>query len=299
MSIAILGAGLAGLSCARALAERGIAVRLFDKGRGVGGRLATRRLEAAGRTIAIDHGAQYLEPRDPAFAGLLAGLPCASWPEAGQLIPLPTISALPRALAAGLDCRNGVTITALAEAPGGWMLADAAGERHGPFRAVVLTAPAPQSAALLAPIAPDLAEQLGAVVYAPCWSWLAAFAEPLPLPDLLRGRGPIAWAARNGAKPGRDAAEAWVVQADADWSRRHLDEPAEQVAAQLSALLPAPPPLAQTAHRWRYALVERPLGRDFLWDARRGIGLAGDFCPGGGAEAAFLSGRALAQAIAG
>uniref|UniRef100_UPI0018DF9768 FAD-dependent oxidoreductase n=1 Tax=Neoroseomonas rubea TaxID=2748666 RepID=UPI0018DF9768 len=67
-TIAILGAGLAGLAAARHLAARGVPVRLFDKGRAPGGRLATRRADHAGRRLQFDHGAQYLRAAGPGFA---------------------------------------------------------------------------------------------------------------------------------------------------------------------------------------------------------------------------------------
>ena len=134
--------------------------------------------------------------------------------------------------------------------------------------------------------------------YAPCWTWLAVFAARLDLPDLLRPEtGPIGWAARNNAKPGRDAQEAWVVQASPAWSRTHLEDKAGDVAAALRAALGAPPPLTEVTHRWRYSLVERALGRTCLWDGAAGLGLAGDYCLEGRVEAAFLSGQALAQAM--
>lgn len=293
MSIAVIGAGLAGLTCARALAGSGRAVRLFDKGRAPGGRLATRRLDVGGTTLRIDHGAQYLRPRDAGFAALLAAHGAAPWPDEDRFVPVPAMSALPRALAGGLEISLGHTVTALRRADDAWWL-----DAEGPFEAVVLTAPAPQSAALLAPVAPELAAFLARVVYAPCWTWLAAFDAPLPLPDALRpDAGPVGWAARNNSKPGRDAMEAWVVQASPDWSRAHLEDAPDAIAAALREAIGAPAPRAQAAHRWRYSLVETALDRDCLWDAGRGIGLAGDFCIAGRAEAAFLSGRALAEAM--
>ncbi len=297
MRVGIIGAGLAGLTAARMLHETGQAVRLFDKGRTVGGRLATKRLEVQGQTLHLDHGAQYLRPHDPGFAALLLAHGAAPWPDAERFVPVPAFSALPRAMAEGLDCNTGCTNEGMAREADGWWL-DEGPQRHGPFDAVVLTAPAPQSAVLLRGHAPELAAMLDGVAYAPCWTWLAAFDAALPLPDVLRPEaGPIGWAARNNARPGRAPMEAWVVQATGAWSRAHLEQTPQDVAALLCAALGAPAPLAQAAHRWRYALAERPLGRDCVWDAGRGIGLAGDFCLGARAEAAFLSGRALAQAM--
>lgn len=314
MSIAIIGAGLAGLACARHLDGAGRAVTLFDKGRVPGGRVATRRLEAGGRTLRLDHGAQYFSARDPGFAALLDQQGAQPWPEEGRFVPVPGMSALPRAMAEGLDIRLERHVTRLEATNGGWLLHHLpAGlvrpgrplpamepDVAGPFAAVALTPPAPQSAELLAPHAPDMAAALAPVIYAPCWTWLAAFDAPLPLPDTLRPtEGPIGWAARDSSKPGREHAETWVVQASPAWSRAHLEDPAETVAAALRAALGAPPALAEATHRWRYSLVEQALGQPCLWDGVLGLGLAGDFCLAGRGESAFLSGQALAQAMLG
>jgi predicted NAD/FAD-dependent oxidoreductase len=312
MTIAIIGAGLAGLSCARALRAAGRDVILFDKGRAAGGRMATKRLDVAGSTIRLDHGAQYITRRDPAFAALLAECDMAPWPDAERFVPVPAMTALPRTLAMGLDLRLSRHVARLEATPAGWLVhhlpADAvrpgrplpalAPEIDGPFEAVAMTLPTPQSAPLLEPVAPGLAAALGEVVYAPCWTWLAAFDHRLDLPDMLRpSEGPIGWAARNNAKPGRDAMEAWVVQASPAWSRAHLEDPAAQVAAALRAALPAPPPIAEATHRWRYSVVEQALGQPCLWDGALRLGLAGDFCLASRAEDAALSGLALARAM--
>lgn len=312
MTIAIIGAGMAGISCARALREAGRDVILFDKGRAVGGRLATKRLEVGGVTIRLDHGAQYITARDSGFASLLAGCEMAQWPDAGRIVAVPSMSALPRALAAGLDLRLGRHVSGLRREGAGWMVdhlpADAvrpgrplpeiAPSTEGPFDAVALTLPAPQAADLLRPVAPGLAAALEGVEYAPCWTWIAVFETRLDLPDRVRPEsGPIGWAARNSSKPGRDAAEAWVAQAGPAWSRAHLEDKAGDVAAALRLALGAPAPLAEAAHRWRYSLVEHALGRPCLWDGAAGLGLAGDYCLEGRVEAAFLSGQALARAM--
>jgi predicted NAD/FAD-dependent oxidoreductase len=172
----------------------------------------------------------------------------------------------------------------------------------GPFSAVLVTIPAPQAAELLPAFAPTLA----GLRYAPCWTVMAAFDAPLPLPDTLRPEGhAIGWAARDSSKPGREAAaECWVVQAAPAWTRAHLEDRAEGIVAPLLAALatlagaPLPAPRWAAAHRWRYSLLEVPLGQPCLWDGTQRIGLAGDWCLAGRAEAAWDSGAALAAAVA-
>jgi len=72
MTIAIIGAGLAGLACADKLAAAGRAVTLFDKGRGPGGRMSTRRRETADGVACWDHGAQFFTARTPDFQTVVA-----------------------------------------------------------------------------------------------------------------------------------------------------------------------------------------------------------------------------------
>lgn len=308
MTIAILGAGLAGLAAARRVATAGLSAVLFDKGRAAGGRLATRR---AG-TFAFDHGAQYLKPTDPGFAAALREAGAVPWSATGGVVGVPGMSALPRALAAGFDLRAGRQVVALERAGQGWRVlhADAraggAPQADGPFDAVLCTCPAPQAAALLAAVAPALAARAATVPFRACWTLMAAFPARLPLPDTLeQPSDAIGWAARDSAKPGRDAAaECWVVQAGPAWTAANLELPADAARGLLLAELarlagPLPDPLHAEAHRWRFAAAEAPLGEACLWDAALRLGLAGDWCLGDRAEAAWASGTAAARALMG
>lgn len=316
-SVAIVGAGLAGLACAKTLAAHGIAARLFDKGRAPGGRLATRRAEVAGREVSFDHGAQYLTARGSPFRATLEALEARPWLEGGMRVGVPRMSAIPRALAGGLDVTLGREVVEIFGEPQAWMLRHATPRRPGgapgadladagPFDAVIVAAPAPQAAALLARPAPHLRQVVEQVRMAPCWTLMAAFAERLDLPDRIRSEtGEIASAIRDSSKPGRDATtECWVVQAGPAWTREHLElEDAAARAALLAAFARAaghdlPAPIYAAVHRWRYALVEKPLGAPCLWDPARGIGAAGDWCIGARAEAAADSGMALAAVLA-
>lgn len=316
-SVAIVGAGIAGLACARTLAAHGVATRLFDKGRTPGGRLATRRVDLDGHGIGFDHGAQYLTARGALFRATLDAVDARPWIEGHRRVGVPRMSAIPRALAEGLDITLGREVVEIAGGPHAWLLRHATPRRpggppgadvteDGPFEAVVVAVPAPQAAPLLEGPAAELRAALEPVRMAPCWTLMAAFRTPLDLPDHIRPEGgPIAWAARDSSKPGRDpAVECWVVQAGAAWTRDHLEMAEPEARAALLAAFARlaeqalPDPAYAAAHRWRYALVERPLGTPFLWDGARSIGAAGDWCLGPRAEAAAESGTALATAMA-
>ncbi len=320
--IAIVGAGVAGLTCGQRRAAEGHRVEVFDKGRGPGGRLATRRRGAH----AFDHGAQYFTARDASFRAAVeawraAGC-VAAWepietverPSAraeSRLVGTPGMSAIGRRLAAGVPVRLGSTVAALvaADPDEGWAVRLEDGSEHGPYDRLVLAIPAPQARALLAAHASlaGFAAELEEVAIDPCWALLLGFAGRLSAAfDARRARqGPIAWAARNGSKPSRDGSESWVVHASPDWSREHLEEKPDRVAHALLAELPGfvgteiPEPVFQQAHRWRYALVSQPLGSPFLLDRERGIGLCGDWCIAPRIEAAWTSGAELGAAMLG
>ena len=312
-SVAVIGAGLAGLACAHRLREAGVHARVFEAQRAPGGRLATRRFAVAG----FDHGAQYLTTTDARFRRVLedaAGAGSAErwqpdWPGRGRegdlWVGLPAMNALPRFLAQGLDVEHGARIMRMERSRRGWSLLDDRGFAHPEFTAVALALPAPAAAALAGARTPAAA-RARAVPMAPCWSVLVAFDTPLEgVPDAaLTGDGVLAWYARNSSKPGRGGGEAFVLHASPDWSRVGFEQPAHVV---LRALLDRfseltgralPRALVADAHRWRHARVEAPLGEDFLLDEEAGIGFCGDWCIAPRAEAAWMSGRALGAALA-
>ncbi len=302
MTIAIIGAGIAGLACADALAAAGVGVTLFDKGRAPGGRMATRRVPTPAGEAAFDHGAQYFTVRAPAFRTRVlqwqaAGL-AAPWPAAGPdaWVGTPSMAAPVRMMARAHDVRFPVQVDAIGRDGPRWSVGGAS------FDTLAIALPAEQAAALLGPVHADFAERAAGTPAAPCWTVMAAFPAALSGPDILREDGPIGWAARNTAKPGRTGPDAWVVQAGPEWSRRQLErQPADIVplllgalATRLGAVLPAP--LVATAHRWRYARSGAQGSRS-LWDPAVRLGLCGDWLLGPRVEAAWMSGTELAAAI--
>jgi renalase len=308
MRIAVIGAGLAGLSCAQELRRAGADVQLIDKGRGPGGRMATRKADTPLGPAAFDHGAQYLTARDPGFRAEVETLAAhglvAPWPAAGAdaWVGAPGMSAPLKAMAAELDVRWGVRVERMERGEDGWRLRGDGLELDG-FDVLVTALPAEQTSALLAKVAPHLAAVAADTPSEPCWTVMAAFRDRLSAAsDILRTEGPVSWAARNSAKPGRTGPEARVVQASPRWSRERLkDEPA-RVAPELLAMLfdaaggPAVSPVHLAAHRWRYARSGRA-ARAVLWDGGLRLGACGDWLIGPRVENAWLSGRRVARAV--
>jgi predicted NAD/FAD-dependent oxidoreductase len=307
-AIGIIGAGMAGLACARALDGAGHGVVLVDKGGGPGGRMSTRRVATPLGAASFDHGAQYFTARDPGFRrvveGWIAERVAAPWPAARPeaYVGVPGMDAPVRRMAEGRHVRWGTRAAGIERRGEGWRLFV---EPGGPLDvdAVAVALPAEQARDLLARAAPDLAARAAAAPSDPCWTAMFAFREPVAVTQSCwKGGGAIVWAARNSDKPGREGPESWVAQASPDWSRRHLEAgPGEVIGAletELAQLLGAalPPPIAAVAHRWRFARSGAE-GSGAVWDPVPRLGLCGDWLIGPRVESAWMSGTALGESM--
>lgn len=305
MDIAIIGAGMAGLACAEQLTRKGHAVRLFDKGRGPGGRMASRRAQMDGETLQFDHGAQYFTARDQRFQRQVkewqAEGVVAPWTEAsdGAWVGTPAMNAPVRAMAEQADVTFGTRISSIRAVGTVWRL-EGEGAPDEAFEAVISAVPAEQVGALLGPHVPPITQLAEATVSHPCWTVMVCFAERPDLTDTVCRAGPIGWAARNASKPGRSTAECWVVQGTPEWSRLHLEKEKSLVAAVLLDALREqaggmlPPVRHVDAHRWRYAMSGNA-GKGAMWDAETRLGACGDWLHGPRVENAWLSGWELAR----
>lgn len=320
--IAIVGAGMAGAACARGLADAGFDVTVFEKSRGAGGRMSTRRVPPH----AFDHGAQYATARSGAFRAAMA-----AWVEAGvaarwdgrlvdlragaatdhprrhpRYVGVPGMNAIAKHLLRDIPLARATRIVRIERRADGWQLRDEHDGDHGTFDATVVTAP-PEQTRLLLHDAPVLAADAARAELAPCWAWMATFDEPtgIPFDGAFVSDSPLSWIARGSAKPGRDApAETWIAHASPAWSEAHVDEDPEHVRATLADAFRRDTghglatPTLTLVHRWLYAFPVRDLARPFLWDAQASIGVAGDWVLGARVESAWTSGDALAREIA-
>jgi renalase len=326
-TIAVIGAGLAGLSCAQALLQAGYTVHVFDKARGPSGRMSTRRAEDDNGPWQCDHGAQYFTARELAFRAEVA-----RWRQAGvaalwdarlasfdgtawstPATPLERFVGTPRMttpaawlvqhLGAPALAQWQTTVQRLDHSEGGWTITSAEHGPHSPrYSAVLLAVPAPQAVPLLAPVSPAGAALAASARMRGSWAVMLRYASPVALPweGAFINTGPLRWVARDSSKPGRTGQETWLLHASPEWSEAHIEDSAEAVTTALLtafAALGGPAPLAATAHRWRYADTEPALTQGSWWDAQLRLGLCGDWLHGGKVEGAWLSGRALAQQV--
>ncbi|MEP0547773.1 MAG: FAD-dependent oxidoreductase [Rhodothermales bacterium] len=327
-TLAIVGAGAAGLAAAWALRDAPLAVTVFEKSRGFGGRAATRRHEGAGGTWTYDHGAQYVKtPEGHAAFGLLReALPTDdlvaidgdvwTFDAGGRVAPgdpghnadgkwtyRSGISQLGKLLAeaSGAAVRTETLIHRLERAEAGWELHADAGA-FGPFDAVLLTAPAPQSADLLHASAFDadlralLVDGLRKATYRKIFSVVLAYDTPVPRPGdcyaLVNTDGghPVSWLAFEEEKAGHvPRGSLLIAQMAADWTRDHYFDDREVLAAAVRLLLadlldtPLGPPAWVGSQRWRYALPDAAADADALaLGTDAGLFFAGDFTAGQG-----------------
>lgn len=305
----IIGAGISGLLLARRLQEAGASVVVLEKSRGYGGRLATKRVGEA----VFDQGAQFFTARDPEFAAQAeawraAGL-VTDWPGAGQarFVGWPAMTAVPKALADGLDIRREHKVTTARRlADRSWELAI---ENQPSVRAgrLLLTSPVPQSLALLAagavPLPAAVHGALSRLTYHPCLALLVLLAGPSAVPPegIAFSTGPVRWLADNVRKGiAQNVPAAVTIHAAPDFSEENYGRSEAEIAALLLPVV-APwlgaPVVSATLHRWKFSEPKTTHPERCVWLPELGLGFAGDAFGGPRVEGAALSGLALAAAV--
>jgi renalase len=333
--IVIIGAGMAGITCAIELQRMGKSVIILEKSRGVGGRMATRRLF---ETIA-DHGTCYISPQDPRFQQvfdrLLAAGIVRSWTSTvhildrdRQLSPDPDIypryiapagmSSIAKFLAADLDIRLSQKVTKLEVAGDRWRI-EIEGEPPTEIfaKTVISTIPAPQAIDILEPISAmlptELIERLRSVEF---YSSIAVMVGYTPnqlaewytqYPHVCAVSCPgdvqLAWLGVDSSKRSATAPPVFVLQSTAEFAAQHIAQNDLKLAA--TALLDCAgdrflPWLAnpqwQQSQVWRYAFTKNPLTVPYLQlEAPAPLILTGDWCGGRKVESAVLAGLAVAK----
>ncbi len=319
-SCVVIGAGISGLIAARTLESAGIDVVVIDKARGVGGRMATRRIDGA----RIDHGAQFFTVRNDAFEAMVTdwldnglihewskGFPIAGseYKADGhsRYVGSDGMTTVPKYLAIPLDLRLQTRIEAIVPGDERWILRSASDEEIE-AEALIVTVPIPQALALLeageAYLPEDIMGQLKNIRYDPCIAVMAVFNEPVNLPEpgaVRLEQGPVTWIADNNAKGISPHIHTVTIHTSPQFSREHLKSEnqniIERVIDSVREYLPGRPETVQV-HRWHYSQPVVAHQKAFLMiDVPAPLVFAGDGFDGSKIEGAALSGLAAAKAL--
>jgi len=315
--IAVIGAGLSGLTFASRLNEKA-EITIFEKSRGIGGRMATRYSEH----YEFDHGAQYFTAKGMAFQEFLEpylerGI-VKNWnPNLVTLskegvkerisnhpsyVASPKMNALAKEIAGEINLIGNTHIEKVIGEAGAWELIDKEGSNHGIFDYVIFAIPSHQVEAL-APVHFEHLGQIKQVKMDACFSLMLGFEKSLEVGfdgAFVEG-SPIGWISVNSSKPERPQGFSMMVQSHNQWAEMHVNEDKDKVQAMLleeaADLLNQDLSGAehQVLHRWLYASTSAAAGQSFLFDENNQLACIGDWCIKGRVEAAFDSGNLLAQ----
>ena len=243
VDVLVIGAGMSGMAAASDLVRGGRRVVVVEKGRGVGGRMATRRIGVA----VLDHGAQFVTARSERFQEQMGAWEshgaaeewCRGFAAEADGHPRwrgnPGMNALPKSFAEGVEVRLGSRVESIARDDGHWVVTLADGGTMT-STAIMLTAPVPQALALMdaggVAIEGDVRSGLEQIEYERCLAVLAVLDGPSgmrPPGAMAFDEGPIAWLADNQMK-GISPVPAVTIHASHAFSLENWDADCDDVA---------------------------------------------------------------------
>lgn len=308
----IIGAGISGLLVARELMSRGTKVVVFEKGRGVGGRMSTKRVGNA----VFDQGAQFFTTRDEQFEALVAG-----WSNCGVIeqwaggeedrwVARPSMTGLAKALAADVPVKLGQKVQSLQFHDCGCWEIEVEGEGLHCAERVVLSSPVPQSLAMLdaghVKLPAGVREGLENCSYHPCLALMLVLDRPSELraEGEVFEEGPVRWVADNVKKGiAQGAPAALTVHLSRSFSLKYYgaseDEIWGLIEGHLSSVVGDAKVSSMRLHRWRYSEPKTLHRKRCEWVDEMNLGFCGDVFGGPRVEGAAISGMALARQIVG
>lgn len=322
IKIAIIGSGLSGLTFAHLLQDYAD-ITLFEKARGVGGRMSTRRAEP----YFFDHGTQYFTARTKRFQDFIHTLigkgiierwnahyvkfrgnqiiEKRNWlDEEPRYVGVPGMSHIAKFLAQGLNIHCNKRITSL-NRQGTWQLIDEAGQQSQGFDWVICTAPSPQVVDLL-PDSFKYHADIQVIKMRACFSLMLGFEQSLPL-DFEAAHvtdSDLSWIAVNSHKPQRPDLFTLMVHSSEDYAEAHIDDDRDQVMKHLinetSHIIGQDVTQAnyKNIHGWRYANnADKKQKSSVFIDQDIKLAACGDWCLGGRVEGAFTSAYDLTKHI--
>ncbi len=305
MKIIIIGAGIAGLSAAKVLVEKGHEVTILDKGRGVGGRMSTRTIENA----KADHGAQYFSVKSAEFQLLIAVLQTENIAKEWHLaqrqnvryIGAKGMNTIPKKMATGLTIHLNEKVILISKNE----LKTESGNTYN-FDNLIITIPIPQVIDLFDASEITFSKKdksvIDSIEYDPCIAVMAVLKQATAIPSggVILENQPVAWIADNFQKGITEIPTA-TIHASAAFSKKHLEDNLQEVAHEMLLSVNQwinPGNIVSTqVHRWRYSLACKRYEQPFYQIENRNIYLGGDGFGIGNVEGAFLSGYHLAMNI--
>ncbi len=265
----------------------------------------------------FDHGAPYFSIENTRFRSFLRGSVdpsfLAEWPngvdsntgeKSTSYVSVPKMTSVCKSLADSIDVSLQTEIGRIERCGDVWDVIDVSGLSLGRFDWVVSSAPAPQAAQWM-PSEFAGYDVLAGVKMLGVFSLMLGFNEDLSFSVPFRQfqNSPVGKVMLNSSKPGRSDASSIVVQSSTEWAERHMESDRDWVTAQLieeaSRLTAMDMSSADhcSLHRWRYAIPSASANVDYLFDKTEKLAACGDWCLGGGVEAAFLSADRLFDAF--
>jgi hypothetical protein len=320
-SVAIIGAGMAGLTCGTALKGLVENVKIFEKSVFPGGRVSRIR----SGEYEFNHGAQYFTVNNPLFWNIVSAWqtegivrPWDGWIvelQKGQVINsdlatqrfvgVPGMQTVAENLARHCEVVSPVNISELErQSEGGWRLFNERGDYQGAFDIVIIATAANQVSELCQAV-PAIGEAADGVDMTVCWSGMLAFEERLDLPydAAFVLDSPLSWISRHQFAVDGNHADCWVLHASPEWSQRYAASFRGRVMHALldafweaTDIAPRKPDSA-SVHCWKHALPINPISEDSLFVEADAIGACGDWCTAPRIEGAVLSGFSMADRV--
>jgi len=306
----VVGSGISGLAASRRLVEAGFSVMVCDKSRGVGGRVASRRIEGA----PFDHGAQFVTRRSAEFSKIVEDLLIEEvvipwFGEAGKerYAGLPSMNQIAKTLAEGLDVKRGMRIENVRFCGDYWEVSSEAELVRS--RSLLMTCPAPQALDLLKSEATEpsscVLNTLSKIEYDKGIALMALLKEPFPVSDSgflqYDDPEPIATVADTLKKRGLESPGV-IIQSGPDFAERHFDSNPDTIIECLLDAYPRSKELkivSTSLQKWRYAKRrEHGISDSYSSDPSIMLWHAGDGYVAPKVEGAYLSGLRVAESVA-
>ena len=319
--IVIVGAGVAGLACARRLVDHGLTVKVFEKSDRPGGRCTSTSTLMGD----YDHGAQYFTARNNEFQEVVSALinqksvdkltfdvkkissekQLTNLPSENRFVGIPNMGVVAEKLSVNLPVQYSSEVVSLSYQEGTWDIVFLKGGVTNLMRADILILAMPIDQILNLNASERFKASVGDFRMNPCWAVMIAFNRTVPVEYsalLINDKNaPISWIMRDSAKNHRQGFERWVLHSGPKWAKANIDlSPAvvtDLLTDEFSLLTKASSPIFAQSKLWRFASGGRHNDYHCLIDHERSVIGCGDWASGGRIEGAWISGKNTADFI--